>query len=114
MVLKCGITPELIISEINSLKSSQDKLIDKKENILKNISNEFIIERQDIADYFYNFQKLFLSSDLNEKKELIQTFISNITLNKKEHQIEITPYSIGVRNIGAGSGNRTRVISLEG
>ena len=78
------------------------------------MENEPKIKRKDIENYFYNFQKLFSSSTLEERKELITTFIENITLNKKEHQIEITPYSIGVRGLGAGSGNRTRVISLEG
>ena len=33
-------------------------------------------------------------------------------MRTKKHQIEIIPYSIGVRNYGAGNGNRTRNLTL--
>lgn len=112
--IKNGVNPELVVNDINGLKELLDKLNLRKTNIINAMENEPQIKRKDIENYFYNFQKLFSSSTLEERKELITTFIENITLNKKEHQIEITPYSIGVRGLGAGSGNRTRVISLEG
>lgn len=112
--IKCGINPELITEEINKLENNKKNLEIEKCNLLNNIDKQPKIRKKDIEEYFYNFQKLFASSNINEKKELIKTFISNIILNKKEHLIEIIPYSIGVRSIGAGRGNRTLVISLEG
>ena len=110
--IKSGINPELVVEEINLLKTSQDNLKTKKTNILSAMDNEPKIKRQDVEEYFHNFKKLLVSCNSNEKKELIKTFISNITLNKNKHQIEITPYLIGVRSFGAGNGNRTRNLTL--
>ena len=56
------------------------------------MNNQIKIKREDIEEYFYNFRKLFENSTLNKKK-LLTTFVSNILLNEKEHQIEITLYS---------------------
>lgn len=112
--IKCGINPELIVAEISKIERDKNNLEIKKSNLLNNINEQPKISRKDIEEYFYNFQKLFTSSNINEKKELIKTFINKIVLNKKEHLIEIIPYFIGVRSIGAGRGNRTLVISLEG
>ena len=91
--IKNGVDPELIVNEINNLKVERENLNIKRNNILNNMNNKPKISRKDIEEYFYNFQKLFYSCNLNEKKELIKTFISNIVLNKKEHQLEINLYS---------------------
>ena len=40
--------------------------------------------------HFINLQKTFYNATTTEKRELLKTFISNITLNKKEHQIELS------------------------
>ncbi len=111
--IKSGIDPTLIANEINKLKTQKDDLETQKYNILDNINNQPKVTRKDIEEYFYDFQKLFTSSNVKEKKELIKTFISNITLNSKKHEIAITPYLIGVCNVGAGSENRTRAIRSE-
>lgn len=87
--IKNGINPELVVDEVNNLKLEKDKLKEIKNKSLKEMENEPKITREDIKEYFYNFKKLFSKSNNNEKKELIKTFISNITFNKKEHQLEI-------------------------
>ncbi len=91
--IKSGIDPTLIVDEVNKVKRMREDLYIKKNNILNSMQNKPKINKKDIEEYFYNFQKLFNSSNINEKKSLIKTFISNITLNKKEHQLEITLYS---------------------
>lgn len=101
--IKSGINPELIVTEINSLKSLKDDLNLKKINILNSSNNKPKIKRKDIEKYFYDFKKLLVSCNTNEKKELIKTFISKIVFNADEHQIEIEPYLIGVRSVGAGN-----------
>ena len=92
--IKSGIAPELIVNEINNLKVDKDNLELEKNSILKNIDNQPKIRRQDIEEYYYNFQKLFNSSNIEEKKELIKTFVKNIILNYEEKQIEIVLYPI--------------------
>ena len=91
--IKSGIDPELVVNEINELKIQKESLNVKRTNVLNSMNSKPKINKKDIEEYFYNFQKLFSSSTTNEKKELIKTFISNITLNKKEHQLEISLYS---------------------
>ncbi len=93
--IKTGIAPELVVDEINKLKVERENLNIKRNNILNNMNNKPKISKKDIEEYFYNFQKLFSFSNTNEKKELIKTFISNITLNKKEHHIEINLFQHG-------------------
>ena len=93
--IKNGIDPELVVDEINKLKVERENLNIKRNNILNNMNNKPKISKKDIEEYFYNFQKLFSFSNTNEKKELIKTFISNITLNKREHHIEINLFQHG-------------------
>ena len=93
--IKSGIDPELVVDEINKLKSEKENLNTKRTNILNSMKSKPKMNKKDIEEYFYNFQKLFSSSNANEKKELIKTFISNITLNKKEHHIEINLFQHG-------------------
>ena len=63
------------------------------------MNNQPKVKRKDIEEYFYNFKKLFKSSKIEERRELIKTFINSITLDIEEQEIKITPYSIGVRSI---------------
>ena len=93
--IKNGIDPELVVDEINKLKVERENLNIKRNNILNNMNNKPKISKKDIEEYIYNFQKLFSFSNTNEKKELIKTFISNITLNKREHHIEINLFQHG-------------------
>ena len=81
--------------EINNLKKDKDELLAKKENVLNSMQDAPKIKKEDIRKYFYNFRKIFISATTDEKKELIKTFISNITFNKKEHHIEISLYQYG-------------------
>lgn len=91
--IKNGIDPDLVVNEVNNLKLEKEKLNKKRNTIKNSMKNKPKVNKKDIEEYFYNFQRLFSSSTTNEKKELIKTFISNITLNKKEHQLEINLYS---------------------
>lgn len=87
-----GINPKLVAERVQSYEIQKEELYEKKNKILQNIDTQPKILKEDIEEYFRNFQKLLLSCNSDEKKLLIQTFISNITLNKKEHHIEITLY----------------------
>ena len=54
--------------------------------------------------------------NITEELKSTDSFIRKIKLNEKNHQIsvEFYPDILVVPNVGAGSGNRTHVISLEG
>ena len=65
------------------------------------MNNQPKVKRKDIEEYFYNFKKLFKSSKIEERREIIKTFINSITLDIEEQEIKITPYSIGFCDIGA-------------
>ena len=93
--IKQGVISELIVPEINNLKKDKDELLAKRENVLNSMQDAPKIKKEDIRKYFYNFRKIFISATTDEKKELIKTFISNITFNKKEHHIEISLYQYG-------------------
>ncbi|MFR2535321.1 MAG: recombinase family protein [Clostridia bacterium] len=95
--IKDGIDPTLVVDEVNRLKIDKENLVIKLSNLKNSMNNKVTIKRKDIEEYFYNFRKLFENSTLNEKKELLTTFVSNILLNQKEHHLEIILYSQGCR-----------------
>ena len=89
--IKDSIDPTLVVDEVNRLKIDKENLVIKLSNLKNSMNSKVTIKRKDIEEYFYNFRKLFENSTLN-KKELLTTFVSNILLNKKEHQLEIILY----------------------
>mgnify|MGYP002510692476 CR=1 FL=1 len=112
--IKNGLDSSIAINEINKLKEQKDNIAEKISNIELKKNEKPNITKEDIKKYFYNIMKLLSVATTEEKKELIKTFVNNIILNKKEHQIEVMLYSMVVPTVGAGRGNRTLVISLEG
>jgi len=66
--IKAGIDPNLVVNEVNNLKIKKEDLELQKHNILISMDNKPKVYREDIAKYFYNFQKLLASSNINEKK----------------------------------------------
>ena len=88
-----GLDTEIVIERINELKQQKEELMKKIQTIKEKSQEIPEIEREDIQKYFYNFKELFKNSTIIEKKELLKTIISNITLNEKKHHIEISFYS---------------------
>ena len=88
--IKSGINPELVVNEINSLKEQKDLELENIKKLEKQIDNQPKISIEKIEEYFINLQKTFYQATINEKRELLKTFISNISLNNNEHQVEVS------------------------
>lgn len=59
-------------------------------NIKLRQENQPHIQKEDIEKYFYDIRNIFDIAYIQEKRELLKTFVYNISLNSVEHHIEIT------------------------
>ena len=114
--IKSGVNPELVVNEINNLKNIKDTSANELLSMKNENKKSFAINKDQITKYFNDLHETFISANMYEKRELIKTFVRRIELDEKNHQIsvEFYPDILVVPNIGAGSGNRTHVASLEG
>ena len=71
-------------------KWEKGKVLPNIKKLEKQIDNQPKISIEKIEEYFINLQKTFYQATINEKRELLKTFISNISLNNNEHQVEVS------------------------
>ena len=113
--IKNGINIEIGVEEINKSKEEQNKLKEKLNILEIEQKKEVLIKEQDILDFLTNIKKVLENANIQEKRELIKTFVRKIVLDEKNRQIELELYpdfSV-VHNVGAGSENRTRATRSE-
>lgn len=88
--IKNGLNSEIAIQEINHLKEEIEKEKQKLNHFKTLQENQPHITRENVAKYFYNIKDTFEIANIQEKRELLKTFVYNISLNYLEHHIEIT------------------------
>lgn len=101
--IKNGINIEIGVEEINKSKEEQNKLKEKLNILEIEQKKEVLIKEQDILDFLTNIKKVLENANIQEKRELIKTFVRKIVLDEKNRQIELELYpdfSV-VHNVGA-------------
>ena len=86
--IKNNLNTELAITEINNLKIEYDKKTKELKHLKNSANSTPRIAREDVKKYFYDIKELFYNSTIQEKRELLKTFIYSISLNSN-HQLEI-------------------------
>lgn len=93
--LKNGLNSEIAIQEINNLKEEIEQEKQKLSNIKSLQENQPHISKEDIEKYFSHIKNTFSIASIQEKRELLKTFVYNISLNYSEHHVEITLFPQG-------------------
>ena len=94
--IKSGVNPTLIASEINHMEEEKQIIVQEIKIIQDKINSKKVqISKIQIKEYISNLQVVFDNATLQEKKELLKTYIHHISFNKKEHQIEISLFQLG-------------------
>ena len=106
--IKSGIDPSLISEEVNALKLKRDGLEGKLATLRKSYSTDHYIDIDALGRFFVNFRTAFTNATIEERRQLIRTFIRHVELvpETKEIRVEFYPDHI-VQSIGAGDRNRT-------
>ncbi|MHB1421208.1 MAG: recombinase family protein [Bacillota bacterium] len=107
--IKSGIDPSIVAGEVNNLKTENDSLEDKISILRKSFAHSSpVIDVQALRNFFINFNIALKNATIQERRQLIRTFVRHIELvpETKEIRVEFYPDHI-VQSIGAGDRDRT-------
>ena len=89
--IKSGVNPTLIADEVNNLVLQKEQL-QKQLRDIKEKDNKFVVSKKQVLEYFSNLPKLLEIATIDEKKNLLKTFIRKIRFDDKNHQISLELY----------------------
>jgi len=111
--IKSGVDASLISDEVNGLKQKKDDLESQIAALKKSYTKDDHIDPNVLRSFFVNFTTAYSNATIQEKRDLIRTFIRHIELvpETKEIRAEFYPDQT-VQSIGVGEASQLKKLSI--